>query len=1171
MELQQGLDAMLSPDNGARDAAEAAYRQRLKERPAEVALFLAETASAAQGQGKKAEARRDLTLVLLRSIVRGEHWLGMPVNVKLDVQKRMVSLIEGDRNPKICTKAVNVLVALPQNDLRGMSDIVPWIVRCAASATDSSKRCVYLLFLGKLAEFCMPLVEAELQNVLELLKRNLHQDQDLVTKLFTAEAICQVLLSSNKPQEMRPFTENCIVEMVKSVAAGFAIEASPAAHDQASETIMKLDSLSNKCMWAFESSLQQICLQLLQIADNASLDANSRSQALNMFVELARKRAHMILGDASLRESILKLMLRMQCEDDEWFGDWSSEHRPIVDDMLMSLSPGMRGNALVSLGTLAFNIKDKEGFMKQAFSIAGPALQSNNFKERHAAATTIGVLAEPLGEQMKGLIRDILSALSGLFQDRESSVRFIALAALHQLIVSPGLKGAFREQNANVGIQVLQLLLQILEDKSADNAVLACACKCLESFMKPDLFPFEELEEQGTKRLLQALVARLQHSHSAALQEDALLALGEIASVSGSSFGAFYDELVPGIKHIIAVTSQEEHQQQQIRSAGNVRAAAMSCIAAIAEAVGKEKFMGDAKAIMRVLLETNPDDLMSQDGVFDFCKRVCAVLGDDFVPFLPHVLPIIYRAVQAKEEVELEDVADSTQKGKVEQAVAASLAENNGVCTVVQEVRGAGTYRIRANVFVLQIRTNALDALDSICETIGPNMGPYLEEAISVVLPVISEKMNVFAAAKAAESSASLLHAAWKSLYEQGHSMEPAQKLLVTICTAILTGLEQASMEDDDVDPDDPLLGVDQRNGFASAFERCMRICYFSGGEDYNEDGSRAEPELTPPAQLVPQLVNVLRSVAQMSVQRRDSMESKLHAKGFEPEAIADFLEEMYEMEEEFMTDVIDSIGYLLKMLGPHFVPTFDAILHPLLQVLLKNRHEVIKHNAICLYDDIIEFGGEEAHKYLDTCLPVMLASIRSDNEMLQQSSIYGIGQVALHAPQRLAQDGAQVVQLVTFLIQRPAARSEEKLDVTENAVSVLGKIYKAFGASDPKAANIVNLWLENLPLKKDMEEARFSHRLLLELIEKRDPNLMGTENANVPRLLTITSEIMANVIANEKLDEDEAVELVDKASENALPETMRTLFKTLSDDAQRNAVISSLTPEQRRAAESIF
>jgi len=126
-------------------------------------------------------------------------------------------------------------------------------------------------------------------------------------------------------------------------------------------------------------------------------------------------------------------------------------------------------------------------------------------------------------------------------------------------------------------------------------------------------------------------------------------------------FARFYDGLVPGLKQVAAGSDSD------------LSRAAMLCIATVAECVGKvrsltvpfkrsdvacvkERFALDATDMIGMFLQrrqavpsvSNKEQVEDLDGFFGFVSRVSTVLQSGFMPFVPHVLPLLLQAAQVR-------------------------------------------------------------------------------------------------------------------------------------------------------------------------------------------------------------------------------------------------------------------------------------------------------------------------------------------------------------------------------------------------------------------------------------------------------------------------------------------------------------------------------------------
>lgn len=72
-----------------------------------------------------------------------------------------------------------------------------------------------------------------------------------------------------------------------------------------------------------------------------------------------------------------------------------------------------------------------------------------------------------------------------------------------------------------------------------------------------------------------------------------------------------------------------------------------------------------------------------------------------------------------------------------------------------------------------------------------------------------------------------------------------------------------------------------------------------------------------------------------------------------------------------------------------------------------------------------------------------------------------------------------QVLERTLALIQAPGARSKENEPCFDNAVSTLGKLIASYGDQlGDKAPALVEVWLQALPIKEDLEEVGPWHLL---------------------------------------------------------------------------------------------
>ena len=144
----------------------------------------------------------------------------------------------------------------------------------------------------------------------------------------------------------------------------------------------------------------------------------------------------------------------------------------------------------------------------------------------------------------------------------------------------------------------------------------------------------EEAEKEILEPYLDTLLEQLMHllqNPKKFVQEQALSTIATVADSAESTFGKWYSTLMPLLFNVL--------QQPNDRELRLLRAKAMECATLIALAVGKEKMGQDALQLVQILGNVQAgivDEDDPQESYLLHCwGRMCRVLGQDFLPYLP--------------------------------------------------------------------------------------------------------------------------------------------------------------------------------------------------------------------------------------------------------------------------------------------------------------------------------------------------------------------------------------------------------------------------------------------------------------------------------------------------------------------------------------------------------
>lgn len=137
----------------------------------------------------------------------------------------------------------------------------------------------------------------------------------------------------------------------------------------------------------------------------------------------------------------------------------------------------------------------------------------------------------------------------------------------------------------------------------------------------------------------------------------------------------------------------------------------------------------------------------------------------------------------------------------------------------------------------------------------------------------------------------------------------------------------------------------------------------------------------------------VLRDVAAASIQRTTSRLAAASAGaqglggglgGMTGAVDAVELQELEEGEEEMLVSVVDAAGWMIKGRKEAFLPTFDAMLRPLILPLLDTAAALPPSHrsfGLCMGIDVLEHCGEAGRRsvFPEPLLPALLAGCRLD------------------------------------------------------------------------------------------------------------------------------------------------------------------------------------------------
>ena len=835
----------------------------------------------------------------------------------------------------------------------------------------------------------------------------------------------------------------------------------------------------------FKGGLDALVQAMLSVAAAEGLEFSTRNMALELMVTLAEAAPAMARRCAGLVQGLVPLAMSLMLEIEEEDADWAQgrytpqtmdddEHNYLVgEDAIERAAAGMGGRVLSPI----------------IFQAAQDWIQSPEWRRRRAAVVSVVRLAEGSVEVFKSHLPNALNYLETALADASPRVQYEAVQAVGQF------SHLFTDASAQIVGRFLPLLTRGLKTMGMCARVRGHCAAAMINMMNPDSCEAETLAPH-MNALLEALLTALQ-SAPVEVQSPCLVTLGFVAQVAEDAFVPYYSSFMPGIKSILTAAAGEGMEE--------LRGKAMECAGLIGEAVGEEVFAADAMEVMQLLIGAmNGSELSKGDVVFDSilpaCASVANALRDRFVQFLPFVMPPLIEGTSQKIDFAMEDATEEEAQAEAEHD------EETGMDSAV--INFGGMYkRVTLNTHAVQQKTKAASLLFEYAAALKGNMGQFLEPSLHALAPCITDKHSPELRGYASLGLARLFEACIDSSRKGRMPSPQVHKIMEEVLSRLSGALAGENNEE-------------ARSSAAEAFRDILQACFESG--EQAADGTRDTSLLLCKPSLESSISGSTRllSLAAEAVTRRADKEREFASSEVLEDEDRGAFEEEIEAEETLLSNVVDAIGLYVKLHGEAFMPHFTTALAPaLLPYLAPTQPKSLQIVAICIMDDVIEFGGKGMENYLQQCMPLFMENLRSEDNIIRQSSSYGIAQMCKKVPAFVAGHMSHVLSGLLALVQAPTARDADILGITENALFGLGCL---LSSKDPSLLNpsvwsqgvnraqVGETWLRGLPLTADETEAKAAHHQLCDFVDAMDTAVVGDEMSRLKEVTRVLAEVMS-------------------------------------------------------------
>lgn len=773
------------------------------------------------------------------------------------------------------------------------------------------------------------------------------------------------------------------------------------------------------------------------VAKNKELELNTRMAALELLSTFAEVSPAMCKLTPSYTEQMVLLTLSMLtevCIDDDDAAEWNNN-----DDSEDEDDEPEYGAARQALDRVALKLNG-QALAGPLFQYLPSMVQSNNWRERQAALMALSSAAEGCSDVLINEIPKILDMILPTLDDEHPRVQYACCNALGQM--STDFADLIQRTSAH---RILPALISKLTNKSVPR-VQAHAAAALVNFSEA---ASKEILEPYLDDLLNNLLVLLQ-SPKRYVQEQVLTTIAIIADAAQKTFIKYYDTLMPLLVNVLQTDVGDENKL--------LKAKCIECSTLIALAVGKEKFQPHSQQLIQLFGHIQQSTTDDDDTVKQYLEqawgRICKILGKDFLPYLPSVLPPLMVTAKASQDISLLEEDDAEELKMNEEWDVINLS---------------GKW-IGVHSAALDEKVTAMDLLRTYAIQLKEDFQPWVKEiAEDIAIPGLGFYLHDGVRGSAALTLASLLRC---SIAATGNNSTETLTLWSKICENI-----------------SEVLGTEPVPELLVAY-------YTALVESINS--------LAPGAISNVQLLALAKAMLTNMVEIHDRIKVRDNDEDEYTEDVEEDEEEY--TDEELLDEINKAISAIFKNVKSNFLESFQQ-LAPTVSLFLNDENTTLKLCGLCIVCDILEHCGPNSTVYKDMFLGVIASSVTSPHAGIRQASSYSVGMAAQFGGDAYAEFCLSCLEPMFKMAVVPDARADENIHATENSVSAIAKVCHRFANSVPNLPAVIDQWIALLPITQDETAAPFAYMFLSELIDSNHPSI----TKQIPKVVDSVIQALAH------------------------------------------------------------
>lgn len=591
------------------------------------------------------------------------------------------------------------------------------------------------------------------------------------------------------------------------------------------------------------------------------------------------------------------------------------------------------------------------------------------------------------------------------------------------------------------------------------------------------------------------------------VRENALSAVAAAAESARENYRPYFEKSVPIVFDIMKTHTQKEYKQ--------LRGQCIESITLMGFSVGKEYFKKFAGDIVTLMIQIQQSDV-AMDGsdpqrcyVLSGWQRICLILEEEFIPYLPLILPSLFKIIEHIFKGESEAKEAESEYEVADYFVGDSKEKLNDKLKDLQKTN--------VNTFEHEEAEIAINMVYVLVTELKKGYFDFVESTTELVL----RATNYGNSEKIRRNAAKCLPALLEVVKDSAHPKK--EEIMVRLSGAFMDALWTA---------------------ISTEFEAETILHQIHAIKDIIDLNGKFMNQ----TEIENLSARILKVLSESDLRKTENDNYKTEGECEQEEL--EVLDDDNDQEEDLHVGLAELIGIMFKTHKELTLPLVNILYTEVLtKVLQPTLSDKMHKFGLFLIDDMIEFLGIELIPNEWPHLSEALLKYSTDKTcFVRQAALYGIGMLALKSKEAFALLADACIAKILEALNLPKGDETDRVYgfARDNAISALGKIVQSH-SDKVNVQQILNVWLNYLPMTYDKPEGRKQHELLVDIILNGNAHLiLGPNGENLPQVVKIFATIIDTKLSNDKIKKK--IQQVLKALAQDQSALLKTAVEKLTD-----------------------